>query len=85
MMSSDWEFKRGDIVANIGGIRKCLVIGVHNGRRSLIRSSRDLNPGCRFNPHNTLAGCRLQPLGHYSKCMLLFYSIIKKNILKEFF
>lgn len=28
MMSSDWEFKRGDIVANIGGIRKCLVIGV---------------------------------------------------------
>ena len=30
------------------------------------RSNRDLNPRCRLDPHNTLAGCRLQPLGHYS-------------------
>ena len=30
MPDSQWEFKRGDIVANIGGIRKCLVIGVAN-------------------------------------------------------
>lgn len=28
MVSSDWEFVRGDIIANIGGTRKCLVIGV---------------------------------------------------------
>lgn len=28
MPDSEWEFKRGDIIANIGDTRKCLVIGV---------------------------------------------------------